>query len=165
MPPSSMDGILNLIPKANKDARFVENLRPLTLLNTDYKIIEKIIANRMKDSMEKIIHTDQKGFMPGRQILANIRKIFDLIYYTENFNIDAIILSLDYKKCFDMISFDSIIKSLHFLKFSDWIIKWTEILYTDYQVRAQNNGNFSLPISIERSVHQGGVNSVNLFCV
>ena len=44
---SARRGILNLIPKANKDARYVKNLRPITLLNTDYKIIEKAIANKM----------------------------------------------------------------------------------------------------------------------
>ena len=40
-------GILNLIPKANKDTRYIKNLRPITLLNTDYKIVEKAIANKM----------------------------------------------------------------------------------------------------------------------
>ena len=36
---SAKKGILNLIPKPNKDSRFIKNLRPITLLNTDYKII------------------------------------------------------------------------------------------------------------------------------
>ena len=46
------------------------------------------------------------------------------------------------------------------------IINWTHLLYSGYSVKAQNNGHFSDPIWIERSVHQGGVNSVNLFlCV
>ena len=44
---SARKGILNLIPKANKDTRLIKNLRPITLLNTDYKIIEKVIANKM----------------------------------------------------------------------------------------------------------------------
>ena len=55
MPESSMFGILNLIPKPGKDIRFIKNLRPITLLNTDYKIIEKILANRMQDAMHLII--------------------------------------------------------------------------------------------------------------
>ena len=166
MPDSSMEGILNLIPKPGKDTRYVENLRPITLLNSDYKIVEKVLAMRMGESMSYIIHTDQKGFMPGRKISANIRKILDLITYTEQKNIEAFILSLDYQKCFDLISFDAILGSLKFFNFSDHIIKWTKILYTDYSVKIQNNGKFSEQIEIQRSVHQGGVNSVNLFlCV
>ena len=76
---------------------------------------------------------------------------------------EALILSLDYKKCFDMISFDAIIGSLVFFEFPQFIIQWTKILYTGYEVKIQNNGKFSQPIRINRSVHQGGVNSVNYF--
>ena len=53
---SARRGILNLIPKSNKDTRYVKNLRPITLLNTDYKIIEKAIANKMIPALEHIIH-------------------------------------------------------------------------------------------------------------
>ena len=71
---SARKGILNLIPKPNKDSRYIKNLRPITLLNTDYKIIEKVIANKMIPGLEHIIHTDQRGFMKDRRISVNIRK-------------------------------------------------------------------------------------------
>ena len=160
---TTMTGILNLIPKPGKDARNIDNLRPITLLNVDYKIIEKILAKRMEKSMYDVIHQDQKGFMKGRRISGNIRKILDLIYQADQKQLNAIILSLDYKKCFDMISFDAILGALEFFKFSHYIIQWTEILYTDYTVKIQNNGYFSDLIYIRRGVHQGGVNSVYYF--
>ena len=97
---SSMSGVLNLIPKANKDPRFLKNLRPITLLNADYKLIEKVINNRMLPAMHEIIHNDQKGFLTGRKIAGNIRKIFDLINYTKEKNIEAIILNLDWGEMF-----------------------------------------------------------------
>ena len=121
IPPSISKGVLNLIPKPGKDSRFVKNLRPITLLNCDYKIMEKIIANRMSTAMSEIIHNDQKGFMPGRRIASNIRKIFDLMQFCENNEIEGIILSLDYMKCFDLISFDAIIGALDFFGFNTWI--------------------------------------------
>ena len=65
---TARSGILNLIPKANKDTRLVKNLRPITLLNTDYKIIEKAIANKMIPALETIISKDQRGFMKDRRI-------------------------------------------------------------------------------------------------
>ena len=74
---SAREGILNLIPKPNKDSRCIKNLRPITLLNTDYKIIEKAIANKMSPALEHIIHTDQRGFrkIEGYQsILGNVRQ-------------------------------------------------------------------------------------------
>ena len=160
---TAMNGILNLIPKPGKDPRDINNLRPITLLNVDYKIIEKVLANRMEEAMHDIIHMDQKGFMKGRRISTNIRKILDLIQYADQEKIEALILSLDYKKCFDMISFDAIIGALEFFDFGKYIIDWTKILYTGYHVEIQNNGKFSERINILRSVHQGGVNSVNYF--
>ena len=39
---TAREGILNLIPKPNKDSKYIKNLRPITLLNTDYKIIERV---------------------------------------------------------------------------------------------------------------------------
>ena len=71
---SARKGILNLIPKANKDSRYVKNLRPITLLNTDYKIIEKTITDMMMPALEHFINKDQRGFMKNRRISVNIRK-------------------------------------------------------------------------------------------
>ena len=75
---SSRQGVINLIPKKGKDVHLLKNLRPITLLNSDYKIVEKAIANRMVPALEEIIHSDQAGFLPNRKIETNIRKIFDL---------------------------------------------------------------------------------------
>ena len=49
---SAKSGVLNLIPKKNKDVRQLKNLRPITLLNSDYKILEKCIANRMTPALQ-----------------------------------------------------------------------------------------------------------------
>ena len=140
---SAMKGILNLIPKPGRDPRDINNLRPITLLNVDYKIIEKVLAMRMEQAMHDIIHVDQKGFLKGRRISSNIRKILDIIFQADEKKLNAIILSLDYRKCFDMISFDAIIGALEFFHFPPYIVEWTKTLYTDYTVKIQNNGYFS----------------------
>ena len=50
----------------------LKNWRPVTLLNVDYKILSKAFALRMKDSLTKLIHTDQKEFLHGRYRGCNI---------------------------------------------------------------------------------------------
>ena len=80
-------GVINLIPKLDKDSCVLKNLRPITLLNTDYKIIEWVITSRMEMGLESIIHMNQKGFMKNRQIAVNIRKVYDIIQYTKDKNI------------------------------------------------------------------------------
>ena len=162
---TARQGILNLIPKPNKDSRYIKNLRPITLLNTDYKIIEKAIANKMIPALEHIIHTDQRGFMKDRRILVNIRKMLDIIYEVEKKDLEAVVLSMDFVKCFDKCSFDILHGSLEFFSFGQMVKDWTYILYDDFSVEIQNNGNFSTSIPIMKGVHQGGCCSSVYFLV
>ena len=67
-------GILNLIPKPNKDLHYLKNWRPVTILNTDYKILTKALANRLQPLLTKIITPDQVGYIKRRQII----EIFEL---------------------------------------------------------------------------------------
>ena len=61
-------GIITCIPKGDKPKQFLKNWRPITLLNTIYKIGSGCIANRIKIFLDKLIHTDQTGFIKGRFI-------------------------------------------------------------------------------------------------
>ena len=162
---SARQGILNLIPKSNKDTRFIKNLRPITLLNVDYKIIEKAIANKMIPALNSIIHTDQRGFMKDRRISVNIRKMLDIMHMAEKQDMEAVILSLDFVKCFDKCSFSILHGSLNYFEFGSIIKEWTKILYKNFTVKVQNNGNFSEEIDIKKGVHQGGCCSSIYFLV
>lgn len=69
---STKRGIITLIPKKNRDPLSLKNWRPLTMLNVDFKIYSKALANRMKRVLPTIISEDQTGFMKGRNIATNI---------------------------------------------------------------------------------------------
>ena len=163
--PSARRGILNLIPKAGKDTRLIKNLRPITLLNTDYKIIEKAVANKMLPALQHIINKDQRGFMKDRRISVNIRKMLDIIHYAEKQDLEAVVLSLDFVKCFDKCSFSILFGSLDFFGFGSIVKEWTKVLYRDFSVKIQNNGYFSKGINIKKGVHQGGCCSAIYFLV
>ena len=156
-------GIINLIPKPGKDCRELKNLRPITLLNCDYKIIEKVIANRMQPVMKTIINEDQQGFMENRRIVKNIRRIFDIITVADNENLPMYILQLDWSKCFDKIESCAIQKLLEYYGFSTYIQEWIAVLYKGFTAQIQNNGHFSMPFEITRSVHQGAPCSSLIF--
>ena len=160
---TAMEGILNLIPKKNKDTRILKNLRPITLLNADYKIIEKVIAKRIQRVLPSIIHHDQTGFMAKRRMAVNVRRILDTMNYCEREELPAFILSIDFMKAFDRCEVQSILGSLRYFGFPNLILDWIDVLYSEFKVRIQNYGHFSEYIDIERSVHQGGCASAFLF--
>ena len=72
-------GIITLIPKPNKDTTLLDNLRPISLLNTDYKILTKVIAKRLEKVLPKIINPDQTGYVKSRYIGENVRLISDIM--------------------------------------------------------------------------------------
>ena len=96
-------GIIKLIPKKDAEPYFIKNWRPLTLLNCDYKIAAKSIANRLKVFLPNLINNDQTGFIKGRFIGENIRLIDSVIRYAKEKNIPGLLLFLDFEKAFDTI--------------------------------------------------------------
>ena len=95
-------GVLTLLHMGG-EREDIKNWRPLTLLNCDYKIISKLLAERLKNVLTKLIHPDQKGFVKGRNISEANRMIQDIIQYADEENEEGIIVFLDQQKAFDRV--------------------------------------------------------------
>ena len=75
MSPSQRQAVITLIEKKDQDRYDLKNWRPISLLNVDAKIASKVIAERMKRLLPGLIHNNQPGYIPGRNISENIRSI------------------------------------------------------------------------------------------
>ena len=62
---SQKQAVITLLQKNGKDRLFLQNWRPISLLNVDYKILTKVITKRIKNVLPSIIHENQSGFVPG----------------------------------------------------------------------------------------------------
>jgi exonuclease III len=158
-------GIINLIPKKNKDPRLLKNWRPISLLNTDYKIITKALANRIKKVLPTVINPDQVAYLKERFIGQNIRTIWDVLGYTKLMGKKGIIAFLDFEKAFDTIQWCVIYDALTQFNIGPNFINWVHTIYNESVACVTNNGFASPFFTLERGVRQGCPLSPYLFIV
>ena len=137
---SARRGVINLIPKKGKDDLWVKNWWPITLLNYDYKILSKLIANCLDSVLPDIIGSQQVGFMKNHSIHQNIRKTMEVVSYLNKKNQPGVIAIIDFEKCFDRIEHQAIRGALKYFNFGDNFINLVFLLFSNIELFTQNNG-------------------------
>ena len=155
MPNSTMIGTVSLMEKLSKNSLKIEHWRPFAMCNNDYKIFAKIVANRLQMVLPTVIHKDQVGFMKGRQISQNLTELLTVIAYCQQKQEEAIIISVDFMKAFDTVSWKTMEKVLSAFNFGEIFVNYVMLCYKDFRINIGNNGHFTDYIQIRRGNKQG----------
>ena len=152
---SQRQAIIKLIEKRDKDKRYIQNWRPISLLNVDTKLISKCIASRLIPVLPTIISPDQTAYVKGRYIGESIRLISDILDTTDMFDIPGYILTADLEKAFDSIDHTFLLACLKKFGFGENFILWTSILLTDNESCVSNGGHTTSYFKLARGARQG----------
>lgn len=162
--PNLNSNLLILIPKVSR-ADQLDNFRPIALTNFQFKIITKIIADRLGSIASRIISIHQRGFIPGRHIQDC------LIIASETANLlhkktygGNIALKVDIRKAFDTINWNFLIHVLQCFGFSQIFCTWILTILQSAKLSININGKAVGFFSCTIGVRQGDPLSPLLFC-
>ena len=128
-----------MIPKdINAPIKHLQNWRPITLLNVNYKIPSKAIAKRTEPTLTKLVHPDQTNFIRRRRIRENIRLISNVMEGTKK-NSTGVLISVDFQKVSDALEWSCIQAVLKADNFCEGVLKWIHVFYTDMESAVVDN--------------------------
>ena len=164
LPLTLNEATISLLLKPNKDPLEPSSYRPISLLNVDFQILSKCLARRLEKQLPTIISQDQTGFIKGRHVFFNIRRLFQILY-TPSAPQPEIVLSLDAEKAFDRVEWDYLCYTLAKFGLGEHYISWIKLLYSSPMAQVQTNKEKSNYFPLHRGTRQGCPLSPLLFAV
>ena len=156
------DGLMFLLYKKKEKWR-IENYRPITLLNTDYKIYTKTIAKRLAKIAPTIVHEDQAGFIPKRSLYEHTRTTQLVVEYCELVEMNGCIVALDQEKAYDKIDHEYLWIILKKYGLPEAFVNRVKEMYKNTSKAIMINGIVTRKYDVKRGVHQGDPMSCILY--
>ena len=166
MPKSWGRTYVTLIPK-REHPKMVSDFRPISLCNVSYKIMSKILANRLNYVLNNLISNEQSGFLSGRSPLNNVIAVQEMAH---SINQDRsytprMILKIDIEKAYDSLNWNAILATFARMGFPSPWIAWIRALLDAVTFSILVNGQPSNWITPSRGVRQGDPISPYLFII
>lgn len=156
-------GVITLIHKRGSK-HHLENYRPISLLNCDYKLFTKIIANRISPFLEDLLSAGQTACLPQKSCTDNLKDIRRILLRSnDTLRFKGALVSVDLQKAFDKVDHNYLWKVLRKFNLPEMLIECIQNLYRNAYSKIQFNGFLTNDIKINCSVRQGCPLSMLLF--
>jgi len=147
-------GVISLLYKKG-DRTEIGNWRPLTMLCVDYKLLAKVLTDRLGEAMPHVVHVDQTCAVPGRSTRWNLQLLRDAVAWAEDRNLPLMLVALDQTKAFDRVQWSFMFSILERLGFGKVFIRWLRTLYMDVGSKVVVNGYLGDFFRLQSGVRQG----------
>ncbi|CAI6011732.1 unnamed protein product [Closterium sp. NIES-65] len=154
LPPSMLTGRTVLIPKRG-DSSLVENLRPITLINADYKVLALCLANRLQLVLPQLIHPSQTAFIKHRKIGDTINDTLDIMDWAAFSSSPLLALTVDFRKAYDLVDRSFLLQALYVLGLPTPFIHWVRLMHSETYTRVSVNNMLGPTFPVRTGVRQG----------
>ncbi|GKB75217.1 RNA-directed DNA polymerase, eukaryota, partial [Tanacetum coccineum] len=115
--------LIALIPKV-PDAKFVSDFRPISLIGSVYKVITKVLANRLGHVISDLVSNTQSAFIKNRQILDGPFILNEIIAWCKRKKRQSLIFKVDFAKAYDSVRWDFLLEVLDAFGFGPELVSW-----------------------------------------
>lgn len=164
LPTSCQRAVLSLLPKKG-DLTFLKNWRPVAILCTEYKIVSKVLANRLNNVLYEVVHKDQSYCVKNRSIMDNLHLIRDVVDFAYCKDVNMGLLSLDQEKAFDTVYHGFLFDTLNAFGFEEKFISRIKLLYAEATCMIKMGGGLSIPVNVKRGIRLGCPISGQLYSI